>query len=120
MEFDFGFHHHPLEFVQQGGLPGVVVRLELPLQALEKLEHPHLLLIQPQRWMWWKEDPLQHIQTVSRRSEGPLHNQGYHSRSLWARRPVLLLGLFLTEREVMAVLALEVQVEWKWLPFFSW
>jgi len=31
VEFDVGFHHYPLEFVQQGGLPGVVVRLELPL-----------------------------------------------------------------------------------------
>jgi len=64
VEFHVRFHHHPLEFVQQRGFSGVVVRLELPLQALEKLEHPHLLLVEPQRWMWWKEDPLQQIRTV--------------------------------------------------------
>ena len=33
---------------------------------------------------------------------------------------MVLLGLALTELEVMTVLVLEVQVVWRWLPFFSW
>ena len=47
VEFDVRFQHHPLELEQRGGLLGVVVRLELPLWALGKFEHPHLLLMQP-------------------------------------------------------------------------
>ena len=31
VEFDVGFHQRALELVWQGGLPGVVVRLELLL-----------------------------------------------------------------------------------------
>jgi len=31
VEFDVGFHHHPLELVKEGGFLGVVVRSEILL-----------------------------------------------------------------------------------------
>ena len=68
--FDVDFHHYPLEFVKQGGLLGVVVRLGILLSVLAKSERPHLLVVRPQRWMWWKEDPHRQIQTVLRHLEG--------------------------------------------------
>ena len=67
--FDVDFHHHPLEFVKRRGLLGVVVRSEILLLVLAKSERPHLLLVRPPQWMWWKEDPLRQIQTVLRRLE---------------------------------------------------
>ena len=106
--FDVDFHHHPLEFVKQGELLGVVVRSGILLSVLAKFERPHLLLVRPQRWMLWKEDPLRQIQTVLRRLEGFPRSKGRCFQLSGARRPRVLLGLVLAELEVRAVLVLGV------------
>ena len=48
-EFGADFHHHPLEFVGQVELLGVVVRSETLLSKSASYERPHLRLMRPQR-----------------------------------------------------------------------
>ena len=48
-ELGADFHHHPLEFEEQEGLLGVVVRSETLLSKSASYGRPHLLLVRPQQ-----------------------------------------------------------------------